>query len=76
MAYIVVRNHLVTIINNMACINDISDISQLIDWGIFWKLKSSVFFLKKYIHPKDPWTLQWKVLNLYTTGPGSQNRHF
>ena len=33
----------------MPCI-DISDISQLIDWGIFWKLKSSVFFLKeKYL---------------------------
>ena len=29
----------------------------------------SVFFLK----PKNPWTLQWKGLNLYSRGPGPQN---
>ena len=26
--------------------------------------------------PKDPWTLQWRGWNLYSRGPGSQNRHF
>ena len=27
-------------------------------------------------NPKDPWTLQWRGCNLYSRGPGSQNRHF
>ena len=27
-------------------------------------------------YPKDPWTLQWRGWNLYSRGPGSQNRHF
>ena len=30
----------------------------------------------KINHPKNPWTLQWKGLNLYTRGPGPQNSHF
>ena len=27
-------------------------------------------------YPKDPGTLQWRGWNLYSRGPGSQNRHF
>ena len=27
-------------------------------------------------HPKNPWTLQWKGLNLYSRGPGPQISHF
>ena len=27
-------------------------------------------------HPKNPWTLQWKGLNLYSRGPGPRNSHF
>ena len=27
-------------------------------------------------HPKNPWTLQWKGLNLNSRGPGPQNSHF
>ena len=27
-------------------------------------------------HPKNPWTLQWRGLNLYSRGPGPQNSHF
>ncbi len=26
-------------------------------------------------YPKNPWTLQWKGLNLYSRGPGPQNHH-
>ena len=29
-----------------------------------------------FYHPKDPWTLQWRGSNMYSRGPGSQNRHF
>ena len=25
------------------------------------------------MYPKNPWTLQWKGLNLYSRGPGPQN---
>ena len=31
---------------------------------------------KDLTFPKDPWTLQRTGLNLYSRGPGSQNRHF
>ncbi len=27
-------------------------------------------------YPKNPWTLQWKGLNLYSRGPGPQISHF
>ena len=30
----------------------------------------------KMICPKNPWTLQWKGLNLDSRGPGPQNSHF
>ena len=32
-------------------------------------------YIYMYI-PKNPWTLQWKGLNLYRRGPGSQNSYF
>ena len=28
---------------------------------------------RKKTYPKNPWTLQWKGLNLYSRGPGPQN---
>ena len=34
--------------------------------------KGKLSFPKK-THPKNPWTLQWKGLNLYSRGPGPQN---
>ena len=29
-----------------------------------------------FSYPKNPWTLQWKGLNLYGKGPGPQNSNF
>ena len=36
----------------------------------------TAFFLGVLLNPKNPWTLQWKGLNLYSKGPGSQHSHF
>ena len=33
-------------------------------------------FSKNYPYPKNPWTLQWKGLNLYSRGQGPQNSFF
>ena len=33
-------------------------------------------FANMITHPKDPGTLKWRGWNLYSRGPGSQNRHF
>ena len=35
------------------------------------------FFVGSHVYyPKNPWTLQWRGLNLYSRGPGPQNSHF
>ena len=40
-------------------------------WGWSWWC-----FYCQITYPKNPWTLQWRGLNLYSRGPGPQNSHF
>ena len=43
--------------------------------GIFREQTARVLVFKG-THPKNPWTLEWKGLNLYSRGPGPQISHF
>ena len=50
------------------------EIRALISPTLSW-LKAEIL-TSESIHPKNPCTLEWKGLNLYSRGPGPQNSHF
>ena len=45
-------------------------------WVSAWILGKNDGLFEKKQYPKNPWTLQWKGLNLYSRGPGPENCHF
>ena len=54
------------------------DIPGALCKGTFWVDDFAFPFEVEYdlYYPKNPWTLQWRGLNLYSRGPNPQNSHF